>query len=73
MGSTSRDVAREEVMTVLVHWMFFCFIRMWPLLVTRDLGRCFVMSNLLRTGQEAKLLRQIAWRKVKVTGLKAQS
>ena len=55
VGSTSRDVARGKVMTALVDWILFCCICRWPLLLARYLGRCFVMSNLLRLGPGSKV------------------
>jgi hypothetical protein len=51
-GSTSRDVDRGSKAGNLVDCKFFCSIGRCPLLVASDLGRCFVMRDLLSPGQE---------------------
>ncbi len=62
--------------SAVIGWVdrgFFCSIGRWPLLVARDLGRCFVISVAVRPGHELKWPRLIAHRSVDGSGLKAQA
>jgi hypothetical protein len=54
-GLQSSDVARgRSAVMGLIDRRFFCSIQRCPLLVARDLGRCFVISVAVRPGQELK-------------------
>jgi hypothetical protein len=74
LGSTLSDVAiGREAVIGFVDCRFFCYMRRWPLLVTRDLLRCRVTSDGVRPGHESKWPFWTARRKVEGSGLKAQA
>ena len=70
-GWTSIDVARgTEVRSFVEFKLRFCMCRRF-LLVARDFGRCFVMRDSVRPGQDEKWSCLMARRKVYGRGLKA--
>jgi hypothetical protein len=63
-GLKSSDVAMGRSAVILVHRIFFCFIRRWPLLVASDFARCLVTRDAVRPGHELKWPRWMARRNV---------
>ena len=53
-GLRSRDVSIDKLEVISVDCRFCCCIRKCPLLVARDLGRCFVTRDEVRPGQEVR-------------------
>ena len=51
-GLTSSDVPSGKYLAILVDWMFFCSLRKCPLLVARDLNKCFVMRAGVSPGHD---------------------
>ena len=72
-GLTSSEVLMSKSVVSVVERMFFCCMRRWPLLVARDLVRCFVMRDVVNPGHVVKCPFLIARRKVDGCGLKAQA
>ena len=70
-GWTSRDVARGTEVWSFVEFKLRCCKIRWTLLVARDFGRCFVMIDSVRPGQDEKCPHLMTQRKVDGRGLKA--
>ena len=70
-GWTSIDVSKGTEVWSFVEFKLRCCKSRWTLLVARDFGRCFVMIDSVRPGQDEKWPRLMAQRKFDGRWLKA--